>query len=259
MKYANPDNIKKNPRTLITLAEPPFYTIQGEGHMIGQPTVFVRSAGCDSHCKWCDSLHAVDRKLYGQSWFKLDSSNLLQEVVKTTKGVTSDLWITLSGGNPAIQPFETFIEMAKKAGYKVCCETQGSVFPEWFFNLDHLSLSPKPPSAEMDFKFAPFLEFLDTADYRGLDYSVKIVVTSPEDLLFAKRIADQCIADIPIYLTPGNETPPNNPVNPSGEFNLYAVTATADWLTGELNKMGWFKPRVIIQQHTVIWGNQAGK
>ena len=35
-------------------------TIQGEGALIGQPTIFVRTGGCDYRCSWCDTLHAVD-------------------------------------------------------------------------------------------------------------------------------------------------------------------------------------------------------
>jgi 7-carboxy-7-deazaguanine synthase len=34
-------------------------TIQGEGPLIGRPTVFVRTGGCDYRCSWCDTLYAV--------------------------------------------------------------------------------------------------------------------------------------------------------------------------------------------------------
>ena len=42
-------------------------TIQGEGALIGQPTVFVRTGGCDYRCSWCDSLHAVE-SAYRETW-----------------------------------------------------------------------------------------------------------------------------------------------------------------------------------------------
>ena len=34
-------------------------TIQGEGPLMGRPTVFVRTGGCDYRCRWCDTLYAV--------------------------------------------------------------------------------------------------------------------------------------------------------------------------------------------------------
>ena len=42
-------------------------TIQGEGALIGEPTVFVRAGGCDYRCAWCDSLLAVD-SAYRNDW-----------------------------------------------------------------------------------------------------------------------------------------------------------------------------------------------
>ncbi|CUH42006.1 7-carboxy-7-deazaguanine synthase [Ruegeria atlantica] len=50
-------------------------TVQGEGALIGQPTVLVRSGGCDFRCSWCDSLHAVDSAFatIGQQWTRRPS------------------------------------------------------------------------------------------------------------------------------------------------------------------------------------------
>ena len=47
-------------------------TIQGEGALIGLPTVFVRTGGCDYRCSWCDSLHAVS-SAYRHDWGSMSS------------------------------------------------------------------------------------------------------------------------------------------------------------------------------------------
>ena len=54
-------------------------TIQGEGALIGEPTVFVRAGGCDYRCSWCDSLHAVDSQ-YRHSWAPLSPEDVWRKV-----------------------------------------------------------------------------------------------------------------------------------------------------------------------------------
>ncbi|MEO9823857.1 MAG: 7-carboxy-7-deazaguanine synthase QueE, partial [Paracoccaceae bacterium] len=75
-------------------------TIQGEGALIGEPTVFVRTGGCDYRCAWCDSLHAVDTA-YRHTWVAMDTEAVWAEVQRLSKG--KPLTVSLSGGNPAIQ------------------------------------------------------------------------------------------------------------------------------------------------------------
>ena len=54
-------------------------TIQGEGALIGLPTVFVRTGGCDYRCSWCDSLHAVDSE-FRHDWRPMSAADVLAEV-----------------------------------------------------------------------------------------------------------------------------------------------------------------------------------
>ena len=77
-------------------------TIQGEGALIGQPTVFVRCGGCDYRCTWCDTLHAVDSD-YRHDWPPMTAAAIWRKVVELSGNRA--LMVALSGGNPAIQPF----------------------------------------------------------------------------------------------------------------------------------------------------------
>lgn len=71
-------------------------TIQGEGVLIGLPTVFVRSGGCDYRCSWCDSLHAVDSN-YRHEWQTMSTEEVWQEIVRLSGGEA--VMVSLSGGN----------------------------------------------------------------------------------------------------------------------------------------------------------------
>ena len=59
------------------------------------------------------------------------------------------IMVTLSGGNPAIQPLGPLIAEGHARGYRFALETQGSIARDWFADLDMLVLSPKPPSSGM--------------------------------------------------------------------------------------------------------------
>ena len=115
-------------------------TIQGEGVLIGLPTVFVRTGGCDYRCSWCDSLHAVDSR-YRDDWTPMTPQAVWEEVKRLSGGVP--LTVSLSGGNPAIQPLGELIRLGHRDGYRFALETQGSVSKDWFADLDVLVLQPQ--------------------------------------------------------------------------------------------------------------------
>ena len=66
---------------LIRISEIFGPTIQGEGALIGQPTVFVRTGGCDYRCVWCDTPHAVD-SAYRDEWKPMSAEEILTKVEK---------------------------------------------------------------------------------------------------------------------------------------------------------------------------------
>lgn len=134
---------------LISISEIFGPTIQGEGSLIGTPTIFVRTGGCDYRCHWCDTGYAVLSEYEGD-WQLMDTNNILTRIYDLSN--KQPMWITLSGGNPATQELGHLIELGQKRGYQFSMETQGSIAKTWFSLLNQLTLSPKPPSSGMSFK-----------------------------------------------------------------------------------------------------------
>ena len=54
-------------------------TVQGEGPLIGRPTVFVRTGGCDYRCTWCDTLYAV-LPAYHDEWALMTPADIIARV-----------------------------------------------------------------------------------------------------------------------------------------------------------------------------------
>jgi len=223
-------------------------TIQGEGALIGEPTVFIRAGGCDYRCVWCDSLHAVD-SANRHDWHIMEPVEVWKEVAQLSGG--RPLTVSISGGNPAIQDFGPVIALGKADGYKFACETQGSIAKPWFGDLDTLVLSPKPPSSEETVDWAAFDKCLAAAE-GGPEIVMKIVIFDDEDYAWAKAASEK-YPHLPLYLQPGNsEVDPNEPVD---------LTATIDrlhWLIEKVTADRWFTPRVLPQLHVLVWGNKRG-
>src|ERR1700720_3417957 len=76
-------------------------TIQGEGPLTGRPTVFVRTGGCGYRCAWCDTLYAVLPE-YRDDWGPVSPEETMAQVNEPAGG--KPLLVSLSGGNPALQP-----------------------------------------------------------------------------------------------------------------------------------------------------------
>ena len=73
-------------------------TVQGEGVLIGTPTVFVRTGGCDFQCAWCDTLYAVEKR-YRSTWAKMSTDAVFEQVRELSEHRPT--LVTLSGGNLA--------------------------------------------------------------------------------------------------------------------------------------------------------------
>jgi len=223
-------------------------TIQGEGALIGEPTVFVRTGGCDYRCAWCDSLHAVD-PAYRHTWAAMSTDAVWAEVSLLSKGYP--LTVSLSGGNPAIQDFTQLIALGHAKGYRFACETQGSIAKRWFGDLDTLVLSPKPPSSGETVDWNAFDACLLAAKGAG-NIVMKIVIFDDVDYAWARAAVDK-YPDLPLYLQPGNlEVDPDVAVDPQ------LLADKLLWLVDKTINDSWFAPRVLPQLHVLLWGNKRG-
>ncbi len=220
-------------------------TIQGEGHLIGQPTVFVRTGGCDFRCEWCDTLYAVDSEFKSQ-WKLYSAEEILQQVEILSQ---APLLITLSGGNPALQPLGSLLEQGHNAGYQFSIETQGSVAKNWFSQLDHLVLSPKPPSSGMTNDWLQVNKCLELAT--TAEKVFKIVVKDEVDYQLAKEV-HKLYPTYPITLQACN-------THHKTSHNLDNILQRQRWLTERVCEDHWYQARVLPQLHTLLWGNTSGR
>ena len=106
-----------------------FYSLQGEGKRTGEPSIFIRLAGCNKDCFFCDTDH-TDFKEMG-----------LGELREAIQSYSPCKYIVWTGGEPALQLNDTIIDYFKQYGYKQAIESNGSLpLPK---GLDYITISPK--------------------------------------------------------------------------------------------------------------------
>jgi 7-carboxy-7-deazaguanine synthase len=181
-------------------------TMQGEGALIGALTHFVRFNGCDYRCAWCDSPEAVLPELIKNHHTPMTAKEISDKLLTFSKAC----WVTLSGGNPGMHEHLRELIGRLRCNWKVACETQGTIYQDWFEELDHLVVSPKPPSANQG---APNYHTLAKIFTGALSKktSVKIVVFDAVDLGWALEQGHILCGDVrPLYLQVGTDPTDSN-------------------------------------------------
>lgn len=154
-----------------------FKSIDGEGITAGYPAIFIRFAGCNLRCSYCDSMYAVENAKYTV----MELSEILSKV--------EDLdckRITLTGGEPLIQPYidKLVMELVDRK-YKINIETNGAVYLKKIYPSQcvRFTMDYKCPSSGMEDKMImENIKNLDTEDV------LKFVVGSIEDLNTVRHI-----------------------------------------------------------------------
>ena len=215
---------------------------------------FLANGMVSHNCSWCDTLYAVLPE-HKADWQAMTSQDVFARVQELAGN--KPILVTLSGGNPAIQPLGELIDLGHEYGYTFAIETQGSVAQSWFARLDYLTLSPKPPSSRQITRW----ERLDrciasaqgSAGQQGPQICLKVVIFDEDDFAYARYVA-QRYPDVPLYLQAGNHTPPHV----QQELDLPGILQRIDWLIQRVNQEQWYNVTVLPQLHTLLWGNKRG-
>lgn len=217
-------------------------TIQGEGCLVGMPTIFVRTAGCDYRCRWCDTKYAVDCEK--ENWKDMTCEEIFKEIKKLSN---KPILITLSGGNPALFDFSELIDMGHAENYTFAVETQGSIYPEWFNYVDYITVSPKPPSSGMETDFDKLDKCLKGPQVPKI--ILKVVVGSDGDYEYAKKIFNK-YPEFEHYITPCNANP--------GKPNLEQIYNQTKYIAQKMVEDGLYNVAIVPQLHVLLWQNQRG-
>jgi 7-carboxy-7-deazaguanine synthase len=230
-------------------------TIQGEGMVIGRKTMFVRTAGCDYQCSWCDSAFTWDGSAKHEIR-QMTSGEIWEEM--STLGKDCFDHVTISGGNPALlSSIGDLVKLLKEKGIKVALETQGSKGQTWMMDIDDLTISPKPPSSGMDTDFEVLdliIERLRGNNRLDKHVSLKVVVFNDQDYEYAVKIHER-YKDVPFYLQVGNDNTTSTETDSLVKdlLNQFEVLINKTMVDSRMNNV-----RVLPQLHTYVWGNKRG-
>ncbi len=217
-----------------------FYSIQGEGTLVGVPSVFVRVSGCNLRCAWCDTPYT--------SWTP-EGEEMTNEAIVAEVARHPARHVVITGGEPMLfAPVVELSRMLKVRGMHITVETAGTVYQPVVCDL--MSISPKlANSTPRDERFATRhenLRYQPDVLKRLMDefeYQLKFVVTSPEDLSEIRQIVSKLFSSADrVLLMPEGTTPER-------------VRERGQWIADICKQEGFrYSPRL----HVDLWGDRRG-
>lgn len=155
-----------------------FYTIQGEGFHAGRPAYFIRVAGCDVGCVWCDVKESWEAAIHPL----LKVQKIVDEVLKSKTN-----FVVVTGGEPTLYNLTVLVSLLKTNNIEVAIETSGTNILHG--DVDWYCFSPK--------KFKnPVEEAYNKAD------ELKIIVFHKSDFAWAEEHAKKVRSECKLYLQP---------------------------------------------------------
>jgi len=117
-----------------------FYSVQGEGFLAGTPAIFIRFAGCNLHCRWCDTVH-------NHTAF-MDKYEILKQILSyCPKDHAHNPLVIFTGGEPTIQNYKPLLSILHLNNFRVQIETNGTnlIYPYLPTVSPIVTVSPKEP------------------------------------------------------------------------------------------------------------------
>jgi len=223
-----------------------FYSFQGEGVFLGKPSIFIRTTGCNLHCKHCDTKYSWKNK-------KLITPG---DVIDFLNNVTHCDNIVITGGEPLLQKdLAGFLSLLTSSlrPFHITVETNCTLFKEELLEyVDLWSLSPKLPGMGATYKPAVLKSFLNQFQFGEISTQLKFVVEDSSDLKLVNTILhkNNC-GDVPIILQPNNH----------GVKTTSQYLKKYKWLVEEVEKVTSFTGyniRVLPQMHVLTYGRRKG-
>ncbi len=158
-----------------------FRSIQGEGLRQGEPTHFIRLAGCNLRCAFCDTKYAWGG---GEDFTLLD---ILETIKKNNTRFPAE-WVCLTGGEPLLQDVGELVRVLKQEGFRVQVETNGMTYRR--LNVDWYTVSPKPEG----YSYRP--------EYKKRAKEVKVILSRGLDIAVIQRLREEFPPKTPLLLQP---------------------------------------------------------
>lgn len=222
-----------------------FHSIQGEGTRTGEPATFVRLAGCNLRCAWCDTPY---------SWSKEGVAAARQVPIDEVAAAVREQAVVITGGEPMLhhRRLPGLIEAMRARDVRhVTIETNATIFdPALAHAVDLWSLSPKLPGSGEVADVDVVTQFLRGAPGRT---QLKFVVVEEDDLELMWKLLDCVHAPLPFPIL----------VQPDGTREDYdvAVRELAERVMADEGEYAGEPRRSLVrvmnQVHRVAWGPAA--
>ncbi len=205
-----------------------FRSIQGESSLQGEMMAFIRTAGCNLRCKWCDTKYAYEG----------GKEMSLQAIVNKVRKLRVK-WVNITGGEPLIQKdMQALVDMLKDLDFKVVVFTNGTIDIARLPNVDKFVVDWKLPSAGVSepFNLSNLLR-LSPAD------ELKFVVKDKNDYGVVKELLDGARIRCKVLVSP-----------------CIKIGESISWAKelAELITLDNLEVRYSLQIHKVLWGNRRG-